>query len=80
MTSESRRTAKVVWSHVSEAEGEVLPYRVEMWDPRSRKVERVLARAARTTLARAIFTAAQQEFPHRRITLRRGLRIIAETS
>jgi hypothetical protein len=41
-------------------------------------VERVLARAAGSALARAIFKAAQQEYPDRRITLRRGARLIAE--
>jgi hypothetical protein len=42
-------------------------------------VERVLARAVNASLARAIFTAAQSEHPGRRIALRHGNRVLAET-
>lgn len=76
--SDTRRTTRAARSQASEGEDENLPYRIELWDTRSRKVERVLARAARTALARAIFKAAQQEYPDRRVTLRRGTRLIAE--
>ena len=55
-----------------------LPYIIELWRADSpAKVERALARAANAILARAIFKAAQGEHPERRITLRRGNRIIA---
>jgi hypothetical protein len=60
---------------------EELPYRVELWavdGPET--VERVLARALDLQLARAIFKAAQDEYPERRITLRKGTRIIADSS
>lgn len=58
-----------------------LPYAVELWNADGAlKVERVLARAANAQLARAIFKAAQGEHPERRITLRRGNRIIADTA
>jgi hypothetical protein len=40
----------------------------------------VLARAAHAQLGRAIFKAAQEELPDRRITLRRGSRIVADSS
>lgn len=78
--SESRRsTGNIPEPPSDEGEHENLPYRVELWDTRNRKVERVLARAARAALARAIFAAAQQEYPERRITLQRGSRLIVET-
>jgi hypothetical protein len=58
-----------------------LPYTVERWHiDGSGKVELVLARAANAQLARAIFKAAQGEHPEHRITLRRGNRIIADSS
>lgn len=60
---------------------EELPYTVELWHiDGSAKVERVLARAAHAQLGRAIFKAAQEELPDRRITLRRGSRIVADSS
>jgi hypothetical protein len=43
-------------------------------------VERVLARASNAALARAIFKAAREEHPDRRVTLSRGTRIIADSS
>ncbi|HEY3919677.1 MAG TPA: hypothetical protein VGL83_17945 [Stellaceae bacterium] len=73
--SEPRRSTGTTQSHGAE---EDLPYRIELWDARHRKVERVLARAARAALARAIFAAARQEYPERRITLQRGTRLLAE--
>jgi hypothetical protein len=76
--TDTRRATRSARPETTEGEEEDLPYRIELWDTRNRKVERVLARAARTVLARAIFKAAQQEYPERRITLRRGTRIIAE--
>lgn len=58
-----------------------LPYSIELWGLASGDVvERVLARAASAPLARAIFKAAQTEHPDRRITLRRGARIIADSA
>jgi hypothetical protein len=61
--------------------GERLPYRIELWDAENGDaVERVLARAANVSLARAIFKAAHEEHPERRITLRRGARIVADTA
>jgi hypothetical protein len=58
-----------------------LPYRVELWhDGAAASVERVLARAVSAQLARAIFKAATNEHPNRRITLRKGSRIVADSS
>jgi len=60
---------------------EELPFRVELWrDGGSDAVERVLARAANVQLARAIFKAAQGDHPERRITVRKGDRIVADSA
>lgn len=55
-----------------------LPYHVELW--RQGGVERVLGRAASAALARAIFKAAMGEHPERRVTLRRGGKVIADSA
>ncbi|HZQ00887.1 MAG TPA: hypothetical protein VFB13_15205 [Reyranella sp.] len=59
---------------------EELPYRVELWhvDGHAR-VERVLARALSAQLAQAIFKAAQEEHPRRRITLSKGDQVISDS-
>jgi hypothetical protein len=59
-------------------QAENLPYWVELWNQDASDVERVLARALNAPLARAIFKAAESEYPARRITLRRGSRIILD--
>lgn len=60
---------------------EELPYRIELWQAADgAAVERVLARAASAVLARAIFKAALTEHPGRRITLRKGNRVMADSS
>jgi hypothetical protein len=57
-----------------------LPYSVELWDRANRdKVERVLARACNGELAKAIFTAAQNEFPERRLTLSKDGQVLADS-
>lgn len=62
------------------ARGEILPYRIELWDAVSgQTVERVLARAMNAALARAIFKAALTEHPDRRITLCRGARTMSDS-
>jgi len=63
----------------SRSRQEELPYTVELWQMDD-VIERVLARAANALLARAIFKAAQDEHPGRRITLRRGSHIVADSS
>ncbi len=60
---------------------EDLPYRVELWTAEGTPaIERVLGRAANAALARAIFAAAANEHPARRITLCKGKRVIADTA
>ena len=50
-----------------------LPYCIELWHEHNKdEVEKVLARAQSAHLARAIFHAAKDEHPQRRITLRKG--------
>jgi len=62
------------------APDENLPFRVELWNADKSEVERVLARAASTALAHAIFTAAKTEYPGRRISVRRGEAVIMDGS
>lgn len=62
----------------SPAHDEELPYAVELWDESRRQVEKILARAFRVSLARAIFRAALDENPGRRIVLRHGERIVED--
>lgn len=57
---------------------EELPYSIALWTSNGEKIERTLARAVSNHLARAIFAAAQIEFPGRRITLQRSADIIAD--
>jgi MoxR-like ATPase len=56
-----------------------LPYTIELWDLTRAAPERVIGRAASAVLARAIFTAALSEHLGRRIVLRRGAQILAES-
>lgn len=59
---------------------EELPYCIELRkadDPEA--VEAVLARAINAELAHAIFKAVRGEHPERRIIMRKGDRIIADT-
>ena len=60
---------------------EDLPYRIELWAEAdgSSGIERILARAASVQLAHAIFKAVQGEHPKRRIILREGERIVADS-
>lgn len=55
---------------------EDLSYAVALWDHAG--MEKILARASRLSLARAIFRAAREENPGRRIVLRHGERILEQ--
>jgi hypothetical protein len=63
-------------SHSPPAED--LPYRVELWGD-GHGIERVVARAASVQLAHAIFRAVCNEHPGRRMTLREGEKIVADS-
>lgn len=72
---------KISRSSVARAGAEELRYRVELWhDGLGDTIERVLGRALNAQLARAIFQAAIGEYPNRRITLRKGTRLIADSA
>jgi hypothetical protein len=57
-----------------------LPYTVELWNLPRTEPERILARAANLTIARAIFITAQGEHLGRRVVLRRGGEVIQESA
>jgi hypothetical protein len=75
-----QRVAKIDRGSGSAAQGQKLPYSIELWDQDARAQQRVLARALNAVLARAIFKAAQKEHPERRILMRRGDRTIADSA
>jgi hypothetical protein len=56
-----------------------LPYAIELWDLPRVQPERIVGCAASATLARAIFLAAQREHLGRRLVLRRGGKVLAES-
>jgi hypothetical protein len=60
-------------------EPDPLPYAIELWDLPRDGPERILGRAASMVLARAIFLAAQSEHLGRKILLKRGSRVMAES-
>ena len=76
----NERTTKIArFSNPVEQQGK-LPYRIELVSDGQTAPERVLALALDANLARAIFRAAQKEYPERRIVLRRGGRVVADTA
>jgi len=67
-------------THGTASEPEELPYVVELWEQGNAAVTQVLARALSAQLAQEIFKAAKGEHPERRITLRKGSRIVADSA
>ena len=60
---------------------DLLPYAIELWSAYGvDTVERILARVADIQLARAIFETARREHSDRRVTLRRGSELLADTA
>lgn len=59
--------------------GENLPYVIELWSESGTDVDRVLARASTASLGQAIFEAATKENKDRRICLRQGTRLLADS-
>jgi hypothetical protein len=55
-----------------------LPFRIELWDYDRNEVELVVARAHSANLAQAIFKAACEQYPGRRLSLWQGRERIAE--
>ncbi|HXS06250.1 MAG TPA: hypothetical protein VN723_05615 [Rhizomicrobium sp.] len=63
-----------------EGSDEELPFAVELWDEAGAKVQKILARASRLSLARAIYKAAIEENQERRITIRHDGKLVAEST
>jgi hypothetical protein len=63
----------------TDSAAEELPYAVELWNTARTAPERIIARAASVTLARAIFAAANAEHVGRKLVLRRGAQVIIES-
>jgi hypothetical protein len=78
MASEKGQGGAPTWGK-SRAKQSRLPYTIELWDVDKKGVERLLARAVNAALARAIYLAAREEHPERRITLSRGSRVISRS-
>jgi hypothetical protein len=76
----NERTTKIARISSPAAQHDKLPYRIELCGEDANAPERVLALALNSALARAIFKAAQKEYPGRRILLRRGDRTVADSA
>ena len=76
----NERTIRTARMSSPAAPHDKLPYRVELCGEDGNAPERVLALALDANLARAIFRAAQKEYPERRIVLRRGSRVVADSA
>ena len=61
------------------APAEQLPYAIELWNLTRTAPERIIARAASATLARAIFSAANAEHLGRKLVLKRGAQVLMES-
>src|SRR3954451_23365082 len=59
------------------AEGEDLPFKVELWDEARQSIEQILAVTANGSIGFAAYYAATREFPHRYITLRHKNSIVS---
>jgi len=76
----NERTTKVAQISSAAAQHDQLPYSIELCGETKDAPGRVLALALDANLARAIFRAAQKEYPEHRIVLRRGSRTLADTA
>ena len=76
----TERTTKIARIGSPATQQDQLPYWIELCGESKDAPERVLALALDANLARAIFRAAQKEYPERRILLRRGSRTLADTA
>ena len=59
---------------------DLLPYVIELWNLPRTAPERVLSRAASILLANAVFAAAQTEYFGRKLVLKRGDKVVAEST
>ena len=65
------------FARLRQADGEELPYRVELWDKQGVSVEQVLAVTANGSIGYAAYYAATREHPDRYVTLRHRNSIIS---
>jgi hypothetical protein len=59
------------------ADGDDLPYKVEVWDETGKFVEQVVAVSVTPAIGYAAYFAATREYPGRAITLRHRLAVIS---
>jgi hypothetical protein len=64
----------------TEMSEDLLPFVVELWTDDGSEVEYILARVQTASLGHAVFIASRADLPTRRLTLRRGARVIADSS
>jgi hypothetical protein len=55
-----------------------MAYRVELWDQHTKHIRWTIAAIGHVTIAQATFEAAVKEWPHERLALRHGIRLIRE--
>lgn len=63
-----------------QAEGEDLPYKVEVWDDAGEAVEQVVAISLSAAIGYAAYYAATREFPGRTVTLKHKARVLSRWS
>ena len=76
----NERTTKAAQISSAAEQHDQLPYSIELCGENKDAPRRVLALALDANLARAIFRAAQKEYPEHRIVLRHGDRTVADTT
>lgn len=76
----NERTTKIARISSPAASHDKLPYRIELCGEDQNEPARMLALALHSALARAIFKAAQKEYPGRRLLLRHGDRTVADSA
>jgi hypothetical protein len=59
------------------AEGEDLPYKVELWDEKKNSVEVLLAVTVSPSIGYAAYFAATREYPNRYVTLRHKSNVVS---
>jgi hypothetical protein len=78
--NEREQEGRVVELGVAPGAEEPLPYVIVLWDLTRQAPERVLGRAVSALLANAVFGAAQAEYVGRKIQLKRGDKVLSEST
>ena len=58
--------------------GEPATFKVEKWDWRNQHIEEIVASTSLLLMGRAAFDAAREQYPGAQLTLRQGIRVIAQ--